>query len=205
MLIKVGGWKQGLLRFKRAGSWSIPDKVLTKDNGVWRMVAGFEVVTLNQISDILQNTSSWVYDATRGWYRNTYDWNTSHNSKFTPEFLSKLRKVSVLVTGYYDNPAGSMSNNMLVIRLSNNTNVVLGTSDSWDYGPSGQVIYKGDAGTENMATRNVVGERFTYTVPAGLTVTGITLQSAGWYESSIGKYYPFSLRGLKDFEFTLGY
>lgn len=197
-------WKEGSIKTKLANlGWIVPDKTFVKHNGDWSLVHGIEVVKLNQISDILTNTSSWIYDTNRGWYRNTYDWGTPHNSKFTADFLSKLRKVSAVFTGYYDNPAGSMANNSLAIHLSNGTIVSLAVSDSWDYRPSGQTIYKGDAGVETMVTRDVINERYTYTVPEGLTVTKIVLQSAGWYESSNGQYYPFSLRGMKDFEFTL--
>lgn len=205
MKVKAGNvWREGLIKAKLEGlGWITPERTLIKHDGVWSILTGVEVVKLNQIADILVNTSGWVYDANRGWYRNVYDWGTTHNSKFTTEFLSKLRKVSAVFTGYYDNPAGSMANNALIIHLSNGSSVSLAISDAWDYGPSGQTIYKGDAGIETMVTRNVINERYTYTVPEGLTVTKIVLQSAGWYESSNGRYYPFSLRGMKDFEFTL--
>jgi len=205
MLIKVGSWKQGLLRFKQAGQWLKPDKMMTKHNGIWAMVEGLELVVLNQLSDILPNTANWAYDATRGWYRDVYEWTNYQQSKFTPEFLSKIRKVSVAVTGYYNVPSDCMGVNILNIKLSNGTTMNIGTSDGWDLPSSGHSVYKGDAGVENNVTRNIVGERFTCTIPEGVTVTGISINSGGYYYSTTGRYYAFSLRGLKDFEFTLGY
>lgn len=40
MLIKVGNWKQGLLRLKRSGGWVNPKSLFVKANGVWRFIGG---------------------------------------------------------------------------------------------------------------------------------------------------------------------
>lgn len=46
MLIKVGNWKQGLLRFKRNGGWVNPKSLFVKANGVWMLAqSGQRIVT----------------------------------------------------------------------------------------------------------------------------------------------------------------
>lgn len=205
MLVKVGSWKQGLLRLKRSNGWVNPKSIFLKANGEWLVIGGIEVLTMTAISDLLLDTSGWVYDSDRGWYRDVYP--TVQNnyppmvSKFSVDTLSKIRRVSATFTGYYNKPVEGLHLNYIRIHLSNGTTQTIGTNDAWAHGPSGQLIYKGDAGFENMAVRNVLGERYTYTVPEGVYVTGLEIMSYPAYTE--GRYYPSSLRGMRDFEFTL--
>lgn len=205
MKIKVdSAWRDGFIKTKLAElGWITPDRTLLKQNGIWEVINGIEVVNFTEITDVVNTTYNWIFDTTRGWYLNVYDWDLKHRSRLGLDFLSKVRKVSITFTGYYDNPAEAMSVNLVGIILSDGTSVTLGTSDSWDYAPTGQDIYKGDGGDEYKSVRNVVGERYTFTVPEGVTITDLFIRSSGYYYPTTGRYYAISLRGLKDFEFTL--
>lgn len=207
MKVKVGGkWSEGSLKARLANlGWITPLNTLLKQNGEWRVVDEIELLSLTQISDVIANPSGWVYDSVRGWYRDVYP-GTQDNylpmvSKFSVDTLSKIRRVSATFTGYYNNPVEGMHINYIRIHLSNGTTQIIGTNDAWAHGPSGQRIYKGDAGFEDKAVRNVLGERYTYTVPEGVYVTGLEVLSYPAYTG--GRYYPPSLRGMRDFEFTL--
>lgn len=205
MKVKIGDvWRDGFIKAKLASlGWITPDRTLLKQNGIWEVINGIEVVNFTEITDVVNTTYNWTFDATRGWYLNVYDWELKHRSRLSPAFLSKVRKVSITFTGYYNNPADSMGVSGMGIILSNGASVTLGTSDSWDYAPTGQDIYKGDAGNEFKAVRNVIGERYTFTVPEGVTITDLFIRSSGYYYPVTGRYYPPSVRGMKDFEFTL--
>lgn len=200
MLIKVGDWKQGLLRFKRSGGWVNPKSLFVKANGVWRFIGGEQLLQL-QMSDLVPNTAYWAFDPTVGWYVNSYSWGAKYSTILSADVLSKIRKVSAVFTGYYDYPTGSLGESGIVITMSNGAAISIGTYDGHTYGYVGQTINAGDAGAVNGSTRNVIQERFTYTIPEGVTVTAIQLMSSGY--NGDGNNYPFSLRGMKDFEFTL--
>lgn len=207
MKVKAGGkWSEGSLKARLANlGWIVPQSTLLKQNGEWRVVDGIELLSLTQISDVIADTSGWVYDTVRGWYRDVYP--TVQNnyppmvSKFSVDTLSKIRRVRATFTGYYNNPVEGLHLNYIRIHLSNGTTQTIGTNDAWAHGPSGQRIYKGDAGFEEKVTRNVLGERYTYTVPEGVYVTGLDVLSYPAYTEN--RYYPSSLRGMRDFEFTL--
>ena len=207
MKVKVGeSWQEGMLKAKLANlGWIIPDRTLLKQNGEWEVVDGIELLSLTQISDVIVDTSGWVYDSVRGWYRDVYhtvqDIYPPMASKFSVDTLSKIRKIRVTFTGYYDNPVDGLHLNYIMIQLSDGKIQLLGTNDAWADVNTGQNIYKGDAGSETRVLRNVLGERYTYTVPEGVYVTGLSLLSYPAYTQ--GRYYPSSLRGMKDFEFTL--
>ena len=200
MLIKVGNWKQGLLRLKRSGGWVNPKSLFVKANGVWRFIGGEQLLQL-QMSDLVPNTAYWAFDPTVGWYVNSYSWGAKYSTILSADVLSKIRKVSAVFTGYYDYPTGSLGESGIVITMSNGTAISIGTYDGHTYGYVGQTINSGDAGAVNGSTRNVIQERFTYTIPEGVTVTAIQLMSSGY--NGDGNNYPFSLRGMKDFVFTL--
>ncbi len=80
----------------------------------------------------------------------------------------------------------------MVIRLDNGNTVWLGTRDAWGSQSTGQTIYKGDDGVESQIARNVVGETYMYTIPAGQYVAAIEVMSQ--YLSGL----PAAERGMRD-------
>jgi len=208
MKVKLGNvWKDGSIKTKLANlGWIIPDRTLMKQNGNWVIMDGIEVLTMTAISDLLSDTSDWTYHSTRGWYKDvryvSADWHGSR-TKFSPEFLSKLKRISSTFTSYYNNPEAGLGANLFLITLSDQSVVYLGTYDQWTSSTRGQRIHKGDAGFEDQVLRNVLGERFTYTVPEGLTIVDLSLHSYGRVSDDGGTLYPYTLRGMRDFEFTL--
>ncbi len=161
---------------------------------------GLKYLDVNNLSDIM-DTTGWVYDEVRGWHRPAYIWDTGVTLNLPANVLSKLRGVEAVFTSYYDQPAGCIGVNYLQINRSNG-NKLLGTSDPWDYAPSGQVTYRGDVADEYQVVRNVVNERFGLTIPRGVTVSKIAAFSGGFSEN--GRNYPISLRGMKNFRFWYG-
>lgn len=202
-----GGWHEGDLkvRLKDLG-WIEPDRTLMKRDGSWDIVGGIEVLSMTAISDLLSDASGWVYHSTRGWYKDvryvSADWH-GLRTKFSPEFLSKLKRIRATFTSYYNNPEAGLGANLFLITLSDQSVVYLGTYDQWTSSARGLRIHKGDAGFEDQVLRNVLGERFTYTVPEGLSIIDLSLHSYGRVSDEGGTLYPYTLRGMRDFEFTL--
>jgi len=200
MLIKQGTWRNGALKYKHPSKgWSEPNLSFVKQNGLWVPVQGRQVI-VKDLGEILVSMGGWEYHSTRGWYRNSYNLE-AHPSKLSLEFLSKIRKVSAVFTNYYDNPSGGMGANSMLFNLSNGESPYFGVRDAWVDPSGGQNIYKGDAGVESRVMRNVIGERYTYTVPVGTVITSIYLDSRGYADPGIN--YLFAYRGMRDFEFTL--
>lgn len=202
MLIKVGNWKQGLLRFKRSGGWVNPSALFVKQSGEWNLLSGLEVVNWG-LGDLLDSseTVKFSHDTVRGWYRDSYTWSTPVYTKLTPETLAKIRKVSVTITGYYDYPNGALGENLLVLDLSDGSAANIGTVDGNTDPAPGQAVYRGDLGLILRYVGNINQQKYTYTVPEGLSVVNIRIYSNGYNGTGIN--YPFSYRGMKDFEFTL--
>lgn len=175
---------------------------MLKQNGEWEVVDGIEVIRLD-LDDMLSTSSEWVFHNTRGWYRNVYAWRTTQNSNLNVSLLNKVRRVSAVFTSYYDDPVGGLGDNQVWINLSDGTVRRIGTRDNYTDGTRGQIVERGTAeSSESGVTRNILEERITYDIPESLFVTGIEFASSG-YVSDSGYQYPFSYRGMKDFEFTL--
>lgn len=207
MKINIGGrWYQNALRTKRQGGWIAPKDAFVKTQGVWTPFRHTDVIRTNNIRELIADTNGWINDPERGWfypiYHSVQDVYPPFVSTLNPTILSLVRKVSATFTSYYDIPAGGLNLNYLQIHLDDGSVWMLGTNDRWAHGPSGQNIYKGDAGNEERRTRNVINERYTYTIPAGRKVTNIEFVSYPPYTSGIR--YPMTHCGMKDFEFILG-
>ncbi len=205
MLIKQGTWYKGLLKCKLPEQgWIEPKTSFLKQNGLWVPVQGSQVIQ-QDLGDLITTTTDWILNETRGWYRDVYptvqDSYIPIPTKLSADTLSKIRKVSATFTGYYNTPAEGLNLNYLRIHLSNGVVKLLGTNDAWTDAGTGQNLYKGDAGTESKVTRNVINERYSFTVPVDIKVVGLDFLSYPAYTQ--GRYYPSSLRGMKDFEFTL--
>lgn len=135
------------------------------------------------------DASSWSWDATRGYYRNT----TSQTPivVILPR-IDLVRKITATFWSYYNTPSGCGGSSRLLITLDDATLIQFGTRDAWVSDWRGQSILKGDAGKETMVTRNVVGETYTYTIPSGRTAVDISIESYG------ASGYPYATRGLRD-------
>lgn len=208
MKVKAGNtWREGLIKAKLANlGWVTPDQTLVKKNGQWTIFNGSEVVRMTHISELLVDTKNWTYHSTRGWYRNvrTTETNFWLPTKFSSGYLAKIRKVSAVFTGYYNNPVDCLGTSMIAVRLSDGTIARMGTRDSWYNSTLGQRIFRGERGFDpDQVTEDLIGERITFVVPEGLTVIGLDLDSMGRVSNDGNTLYPFALRGMKDFEFTL--
>lgn len=157
-----------------------------------------QVLSTNQISDLLANPTGWVYAADRGWYKDDFTWSVKYPLKFTADFLSRISAVEVEFTGYYDSPSECIGANDVTVTYSQNSKT-MGTVDAWDYGPTGQDIFRGDLGNLSKQLLNVVGQTFRVETPLNQTITKIELRSSGWSEN--GRNYAFSRRGMRNFKF----
>lgn len=202
MLVKVGGWKQGLLRFKRNGGWSNPSSLFVKQSGQWNLLSGLEVVNWG-LGELLNPSDSaqFGYDTTRGWFRNLYTWNSGVNSKLSADTLSKIRKISGVFTSYFNSPSTALGENYIRLILSTGNHVLLGTVDSHAEDGKGHSLYRGDAGDTGQVGYNVLEQRYSYTLPEGVTVAQMLIYSNGYNGTGIN--YPFTYRGMKDFQLTL--
>ena len=140
-------------------------------------------------AEAFADASSWSWDATRGYYRNT--------TSLTPivviiPHIDLVRKITGTFWSYYNTPSDCLGLSHLIITLDDATSIRLGTNDSWNASHYGQHIYKGDAGDESRVPRNVVGETYTYTIPTGRTVVDISVVSCGL------SGHPYSTRGMRD-------
>jgi len=207
MLIKQGTWRNGALKYKHPSKgWSEPNLSFIKQNGIWVPVQGKQIVQ-RDLGDLIASTSDWIRDSSRGWYRDIYPTVNDNYppipTKLSQDTLSKIRKLTATFTGYYNNPADGLHINYFRMHLSNGSTQLLGTNDAWTDSTMGQNIHKGDQGMETKVLRNVINERYSYTLPAGVSLTGLDFMS--WPAYTQGRYYPSSLRGMKDFEFLMEY
>lgn len=207
MLVRKGGdWVIGDLKLKNAGMWIKPTSIKTKVGSNW-VETLIGTLHITQLSDLLSNTADWQYDQTVGWYRNVYSWQHAIDVKFTPELLARIKKISATFTSYNNSPSGGLGENYFTIQMRHTNgsvnSVPLGTSDGNTLAASGQSIFMGDQGSISPTTMDVVNQRYTYTVPEGWTVERIVARSNGYTDGYF--YYPFTTRGMKDFEFVLGY
>lgn len=203
MKIKQGDhWFSGKLKLRNVDDWIDFNSLFIKDRGAWKIINGTQVIQV-PMSDMVSNPSYWQFDPTVGWYVNTYHWGTFYPTVVPTTVLERIRKVSAVFTGYYDYPAGCLGENGIYLVLSDGSTVSIGTYDGHTSGDIGQTINAGDAGVVNSTMRNVIQERFTVTIPTHLKVVGLYLRSSGY--NGNGNNYSFSLRGMKDFEFTLEY
>lgn len=151
------------------------------------------VFDLNQM---LASMTNWTYNATRGWYRDIYGWNTKTAMSVPGMALADIRKVSVNATGYHNTPAGALGESYLFI-TTNKRSVTLGTVDGNTTAASGHAKHFGDEGLF-IDTVDVVNRVITFTLDPDEVMTNLQIASTG-YADNIS--YPFSLRGLKDFTF----
>lgn len=206
MLIKQGAWYNGSLKCKVAEQgWVNPDISYFKQSGVWVPVQGSQVLQLD-LDDLIADVAEWSYDSVMGW---SWDYNIKREDgvvvvTLSQQDLSSIRKVSAVFTGYHNTPLGSLGTNEIHIVLNDGSYVDIGTRVHQASSSAGQRISKGDAGKEEDALRDVLGERFTYTVPEGYTVSLIEIHSYSQLSSG-GRAYAITKRGMKDFEFLMEY
>lgn len=204
MRINVAGiWKAAVPFIKVAGAWTRVKKVHVKVADVWRECLN-SVVSFTDVADILTDVTNWVNDPTRGWYKNTYSWDATSASKLDAGFLSNIRKVSAIFTGYNNIPAGCIGQSIIRLNLSDGTYALVGISDGNTTASSGQAVYTGKPSLNQyyITTNDLVAVKLEYVIPDGVTVTALFLGSNGYNNGAT--YYPFQNRGMRDFEFTLG-
>lgn len=198
---KVSGiFKYSSPSVKVSGVWRNIDKVFVNVAGVWKTSysRGVDNIVTNAIGDVVASTSGWVYDTTRGWYKNDYNWAANMPVKFSAETLSRIRKVTAEFTSYNSNPAGSIG--VSLIAITTNLGVTyLGTYDGNTDSAVGQVVYPGDS-PYYQTTGNIINQTFTYTLKSGEVISSMALQSSGYNN---GTAYPYGLRGMKNFKFEL--
>lgn len=148
-----------------------------------------------QYDDIpsIVGTTGWVNDPTNGWYNNTTPWDTKHTLTQLPAIaLTALKRISAVFTGYYNTPAGSMSQNYLatVENAAPNTAAIFGVTDPWDAAVSGMQYY--DEGVATTLVQNVIGMTLkkTFAVPTALKQIDIY--------SNYFTTFPKSSRGFKN-------
>lgn len=151
----------------------------------------------NNLGELI-NAAGWVNDPVRGWYKDQYTWTERTPLKLPPGVLEGLRRIEATFTGYYNTPAGCIGLNVISLNTDGPA-VSLGTDDPWDYGPSGQQIYRGDLGNQLQIQRDVIQERLGYNIPIGTKINSIVIGSTGYNGNGIN--YPMSLRGMKNFKF----
>lgn len=208
MQIHIGGqWRQGSLLTKHPaqGEWLVPKDAFIKQQGQWSPFKHVSTIRTNDIYDLVANGNEWINHPQRGWYRDipppVQDQYVAIPITFNRTILDNLRKVSITFTGYYNTPVDGLNLNYLRLHLNDGTIYLLGTNDAWTDDSTGQNIYKGDAGTESKVMRDVINERYSFTVPINLKVVKLDLFSSPAFTQN--RHYPSSLRGMKDFEFTL--
>jgi hypothetical protein len=157
--------------------------------------SGLELIPNNNAAAAFSSTANVMWNATNGYYISTNNWGYSTTINTTN--LSAITKIEATFTGYYDQPSSCLGNNYIAIRYTDGNESYIGTQDAWSLPEGGQVIYKGDAGTERTqdgkgATRNVVNETYTLTADPAKTIQSII------YYSSYLSGYPESTRGVKD-------
>jgi len=203
MLIKKGNWYKGDLKFKRAGQgWVEPKTSFLKKGGVWVPIQGTQLLSWD-LSNLIDINSEWTYDVTRGWYRNVHSpaAGSMIAVKLSQEQLSKIRQISGVFYSEFNAITNSMGTNFIRVYLDDGTYHFIGTNDQGLSGRDGQTLFRGDLGTSHKETINVLGARWTYTVPEGRTIVSMDVASYGRDDS--GTLRPFTPRGMKDFQVTL--
>jgi hypothetical protein len=154
-----------------------------------------ELIPNNNAAAVFASTANVIWNSTNGYYISDSNW--TYNTTINVANLSSIKKIEATFTAYYDQPNYCLGDNRISLRYTNGSESYIGTQDAWAVPDGGQVIYKGDAGTEITAgaqgiTRNVINETYILTVDPTKT-----LQSIKYYSSYLSGY-PESIRGVKD-------
>lgn len=157
------------------------------------------ILETNNLS-VLMNTAGWNYNAQEGWFKNDFNWSTRYPLVLPNIDVSRIRKLEVTITGYYDIPAKCIGASMVELaHTGSGTVLAIGTGDAWDDPNIGQDILRGDLPVQSKAIRNAINETYQITVPKGQKATSLTIRSAGY--SGGGVNYAHSRRGIKNFKF----
>jgi hypothetical protein len=141
-------------------------------------------------SSVFSDVTGFSWDETNGYYRSVDDWGAQPTItlKDLPD-PSTITSISATFTSYYGSSA--MGRSYLEI-ITDSGSKLIGTVDAWEGDSSGQTIYKGDQPDEVNATKDVIGETYTWTIPKDESVQEIRIFS------SYNHNYSESIRGIKD-------
>ena len=135
------------------------------------------------------DATSWVWDDTMGYRRDTPGLSELYPVTLAPGFdLSLTRKVSCVVSLYDEMPGFSMGSTCLVAALSTAQTMRLGAVDWW--AASSEFIRYYGLTVERMVG-DLADHAFSFEIPAGVTVTALYIQSGTHHT------YPPATRGIK--------
>lgn len=152
----------------------------------------YDIVPVN-LGEALAAPTGWNYSEELGWYRDTYGLDVSYPSRFRPEFLAQVRKVSCEFSGYFNVPGQSLYSNSLELRTNKRT-VIIGLYD----GNSDANFYhwKYDENQRYQITHDVIGEVYSYTSEEDEVLQELYFRSGGYTSS-----YAIGRRGMRNLVF----
>lgn len=150
------------------------------------------------LMDYVSDPQNWTWYDDRGWFRNTYGaWGATSPMIFPEELLAKVRGVTCTVNAWTTGSSqylAYVAYQAIDVIKSDGTSVRMGSSVP-GYSTATLDIHHGDAG-HAVYYSSQIGIPASVEIPPGVTCTGLSIGSGGFYENGI--YYNILSRGLKD-------